>query len=251
LILQWRESDFPPEQQLLGVVFDAGVILRQDVQFILGWSERKLRRYVSRLRSFRPEPLLRTVYDTSKRCAYLLTEAGIRYAHQMLGIDAKVVTMHAQMNHALGLNAILVRYLRSHGFEGVRWFNTREASDELWFLRKLVSGEVDAKLRRTAIRPDAALRTAHGFWWVEYDNATENSRQILRKYQMYMENLAPLDVSFRRVVWVTKHEARLRFLETIWQGVDARDVRMEFYVESQEVFAERQDAGELCVNVGA
>jgi hypothetical protein len=236
LILQWRDSDFTPEQQLLGVVFDAGVILRQDVMFLLGWSERKLRWHLEQLRKKHSEPLLRGFCDNARRYGYLLTERGVRYVHQMLGLNAKVVTMEAQMNHALGLNAVLMRYLRSHGFEGVRWFNTREAADELWFLRKLATGETDADLRSVAIRPDAALRTPDGFWWVEYDNATENSRQISRKYQMYVVNLSVLDESFRQVVWITKDEGRCRFLETIWNQVGEDGVVMTFATEGKEQF---------------
>ncbi|WP_029422083.1 replication-relaxation family protein [Alicyclobacillus macrosporangiidus] len=236
MILQWRDSDFAPEQQLLGVVFDAGVILRDDLLFLLGWSVHKLKRNLRRLRTRHAEPLIRGVKSSENHHMYLLTQEGVRYAHQMLGIEVKAVTMEAQMNHALGLNAILMRYVRAHGVEGVRWFNTREAADELWFLRKLVTGESDVDLRGTAIRPDAILRTATGFWWIEYDNATENSRQIWRKYQMYVTNLASLDDSFRHVVWVTKTDSRRGFLETIWRRVDHPDVHMSFYKETEEVF---------------
>ncbi|MCL6547892.1 MAG: replication-relaxation family protein [Alicyclobacillus sp.] len=234
MILQWRDSDFSPEQQLLGVVFDAGVILRRDVMFLLGWNDRKLRWSLERIRKCSSEAFLKGFYDRQRQYGYLLTEAGVRYVHQMIGLDAKVVTMEAQKNHALGLNAILMRYLRKHGSDDVRWFNTREAADELWFLRKLSTGETDADLRATAIRPDAVLRTPNGFWWIEYDNATENSRQIWRKYQMYVANLAPLDESFRHVIWVTKNEPRRRFLETVWGRVEATHVHMYFFVEGTE-----------------
>lgn len=240
MILEWRNSDFPPEQQLIGVVFDAGVILRQDIQFLLGWSDRRLRWAVEKLHELHREPLLRGFRDREKRYGYMLTEHGVRFAHQLLGVDGKVVTMEAQMNHALGLNAILIRYLKQNGFEGVRWFNTREATDELWFLRKLATGDTDTDLRAAAIRPDAALRTPNGFWWIEFDNATENSRQIWRKYQMYTVNLSGLDVSFRQVVWVTKDEARKRFLETIWSRVQESEVWMDFYVEGHERFGETE-----------
>ncbi|WP_051663497.1 replication-relaxation family protein [Alicyclobacillus macrosporangiidus] len=243
MILQWRDSDFVPEQQLLGVVFDAGVILRQDALFVLGWSEAKLERYVTRLKNMWPEPLLRGFWVRRNTYAYLLTEVGVRFVHQMIGLDTKPVTIEAQTNHTLGLNAILMRYLRMHGFEGVRWFSTREAADELWFLRKMTSGELDTDLRSTAIRPDAALRTPDGFWWIEYDNATENSRQIWRKYHMYAVNLEPLDASFQRVVWVTKNEARRRFLETIWKRTETSSVQMEFYVENDEGLFCRKTVG--------
>lgn len=234
MILEWRHADFPPEQKLIGVVYDAGAILRRDVQFLLGWTDRRLRWAVEKLHAH-PEPLLRAFRDREKRYGYLLTAAGVKFAHQILGIEGKAVTMDAQWTHALGLNAILIRYLQTHGFDGVRWFQTREATDELWMLRKL-SGATENELRATAIRPDAALRTPAGFWWIEYDNATEGSRQIWRKYQMYLTHLGALDPSFRCVVWVTKHETRRRFLETLWHQAAEPEITMNFYVEGEERF---------------
>ncbi|WP_062308508.1 replication-relaxation family protein [Alicyclobacillus sendaiensis] len=239
MILEWRNSEFPPEQKLLGVVFDAGVILRSDIVFLLGWNEGLLRKYVHRVRNLHPEPLLRGGWTLNRSSyAYVLTEPGVRYVHQMLGIDGKPVTMDALWSHALGLNAILMRYLRKHGFDGVRWFNTREATDELWFLRKLATGATDTDLRATAIRPDAALRTSGGFWWIEFDNATETSRQLWRKYQMYITNLSDLDESFRHVVWVTKNEARQRSMEMIWSQMPENRLSMRFCIEGQETFEE-------------
>ncbi|MBF8376815.1 replication-relaxation family protein [Alicyclobacillus mali] len=237
MILEWRDNDFPPEQKLLGVVYDAGVILREDAQFLLAWNPSTFSKYVRRLRQAHSEPLLRGGWLMNRTAyAYFLTEAGVRYVHHMLGIDAKPITMEAQWSHALGLNAILMRYLRKHGFDGVRWFNTREASDELWFLRKLTTHATDADLRATAIRPDASLRTPLGFWWVEFDNATETSRQLWRKFQLYVTNLSELDESFRRVVWVTKNEARRRSMEMIWARMPSNDVNMRFFVEGEEDF---------------
>ncbi|ACV58216.1 replication-relaxation family protein [Alicyclobacillus acidocaldarius] len=239
MILEWRDSEFPPEQKLLGVVYDAGVILRTDLLFLLNWTHDMLKKYVYRVRNAHAEALLRGGWTLNRSSyAYVLTEAGVRYVHQMLGIDGKPVTMDALWSHALGLNAILMRYLRKHGFDGVRWFNTREATDELWFLRKLATGATDADLRASSIRPDAALRTPQGFWWVEFDNATETSRQLWRKYQMYITNLSDLDESFRHVVWVTKNEARQRSMEMIWTQMPENHLHMDFFVEGKETFGE-------------
>ncbi|AEJ43656.1 replication-relaxation family protein [Alicyclobacillus acidocaldarius] len=239
MILEWRNSEFPPEQKLLGVVFDAGVILRSDVAFLLDWNEGLLRKYVHRVRNLHPEPLLRGGWTRNRSSyAYVLTEPGVRYVHQMLGIEGKPVTMDALWNHALGLNSILMRYVRKHGFDGVRWFNTREATDELWFLRKLATGATDADLRVTSIRPDAALRTSRGFWWIEFDNATETSRQLWRKYQMYITNLSDLDESFRHVVWVTKNETRQKSMELIWSKMQENPLCVQFFIEGQETFEE-------------
>ncbi|WP_237699920.1 replication-relaxation family protein [Alicyclobacillus acidocaldarius] len=198
-----------------------------------------LQKYLFRARNSHDDPLLRGIWakgHEGRRYALVLTAPGVRYVHHMLGIESKVVVMDAQWGHALGLNAILMRYLHRHGFDGVRWFNTREATDELWFLRKFATGAPDTELRASAIRPDAALRTAEGFWWVEFDNATESSRQLWRKYQMYITNLSVLDESFRKVVWVTKNEARRRAMEMIWTKFSESNVQMQFFVEGGEVF---------------
>ncbi|MCY0909453.1 MAG: hypothetical protein OWR62_13795, partial [Sulfobacillus thermotolerans] len=86
--------------------------------------------------------------------------------------------------------------------------------------------------------------TESGWAWLEFDNATEGSRVILKKFQMYIVNLADLHESLRRVVWVTTNETRRRRLQQIFDGMEEETgARMEFYVQGDEDFGKEPTDG--------
>ena len=232
MILEWSKREFTKHEQLLGTIFDAGMITRADLMLLTGWNSRTLSRQMKRVRS-KSEDMVRKYMTPRRTAAYALGEDGVRYMHQMLGIQSRIVTMESQMNHTLGLNAILMRYLRSHGREKVQWFSTREATDELHWLRSR-EGMSDEQIRKTQIRPDALLYCSKEKFWLEFDNSTEGSRQLFNKYRLYVTNLEHLPESLRTVVWVTKSEVRRRWMQQWWERLAVTSIRMLFFVEGEE-----------------
>ncbi len=237
MLLSWRESDYTPHEQMVGSVYDAGVILHDDLIALLGWSADKLVRHQ---RQFRKEygelPMVR-FRDSQSRVGYYLSDFGQKWVRDFLELPNKLEFSGAQKSHALGINAILFRYLQKHGRAGVSWYSTQEAADELLFLRKVTLDSSDTDLRGSVIRPDAAIKTPESNWaWIEFDNATEGSRVLLKKFQMYVVNLADLHESLRRVVWVTTNETRCRRMKQIWNDLQDTSAQMEFYVQGEEEF---------------
>lgn len=174
-----------------------------------------------------------TARDHDQNTVYMLNDAGVRFAHQLMHVEAKIITFESQITHQLGVNDILLWYIRTYGRDGVRWYSTREAADELWDLRRLKK-QTELEIRRTYIRPDALLRAGQRLYWIEYDNATESSRQIRKKYTLYGKNLHALSESLRTVVWVAPNEERARWLEAKWNQDADPVITMKFYKAGDE-----------------
>ncbi|MFB5191693.1 replication-relaxation family protein [Alicyclobacillus fastidiosus] len=232
MILNWANGPYTDREKLIGTIYDSGVIRRSDLMFLLEWKRSKTDSHLLKLRQ---QDMLLTSRDHHSETVYMLSESGVRAGHQLVGFDGKAVAMENQISHQLGVNDILLRYIRAHGREGVRWYSTREASDELWNLRKK-QGNNDADIRKTYIRPDAAIRIpGKGIFWVEYDNATESSRQIRKKHGLYVTNLlATKDPRVNRVVWVTPTIERARWLQQRWDEFEENEVEMLFFVAGEE-----------------
>ncbi|GEO26867.1 hypothetical protein AAC03nite_26520 [Alicyclobacillus acidoterrestris] len=232
MILNWADGQYTDTEKIVGAIFDAGCIRRSDLMEILQWKRSKTDAHLLKLRQ---RDMLITARDHHAETLYMLAENGVRFAHQLVGFDGKVVTMEAQISHQLGVNDILLRYIREHGREGVRWFSTRESSDELYNLRKK-QGNNDADIRRTYIRPDAAIWVhGKGTFWLEYDNATESSRQIRKKFSLYITNLFEAkDQRVNKVVWVAPTIERARWLQTRWEEMNESAIDMQFFVAGQE-----------------
>lgn len=237
MILSWRDSNYTPQEQMIGTVYDAGVLLRDDLLLLLGWSHTKLSRHMRQFRKEFGEEAFQRFRNPNSQYGYYLSDFAQKWVTDFLQLPRKPEFAGAQKSHTLGINGILLRHLARHGRDGVSWYSTQEASDELLYLRKATINASDTDLRGSAIRPDAAIKTQEsGFAWVEFDNATEGSRVLLKKFQMYEVNLADLHESLRRVVWVTTSEARCKRLKQIQEGVDDAVTRTEFYVQGDEDF---------------
>ncbi|GEO27491.1 hypothetical protein Alches_25930 [Alicyclobacillus hesperidum subsp. aegles] len=235
MILNWADGPYTDQEKLIGTIYDAGVIRRSDLMYLLDWKRSKTDSHLLKLRQ---QEFLQTSRDHHKETVYMLAENGVRFAHQLCQIEAKIVTMQAQISHQLGVNDILMRYIRVHGREGVRWFSTREASDELHALRYRKTRN-DAEIRRTCIRPDAAIHiSGKGLFWLEFDNATENSKQLRKKFALLCKNLDDIgDERVNRVVWVTPTAERARWLEQRWKDFEDdvdQGVQMMFYTAGEE-----------------
>jgi hypothetical protein len=237
MILNWANGEFTDQEKIIGAIYDAGCIRRSSLLEILLWKRSKLDAHLLRLRR---QEMLITARDHHKETVYMLSEDGVRFAHKVIGIEGKAVTMEAQISHQLGVNDILLRLIKAHGREGVRWYGTREASDELFNFRK-IAGNTDAEIRSSYIRPDALLRTTNGIFWIEFDNGTESGRQLRKKNLQFISNLSIIDEYteglMRRVVWVTPTAERAEWLETRWKEVKEKrktNVEMLFYVAGEE-----------------
>lgn len=236
MILNWTDGPYTDREKLVGTIYDAGVIRRSDLMFLLGWKRSK---FDNQLLQLRKQVMLVTSRDHHGNTVYMLDESGVRAAHQLCHIEGKIVTMGAQISHQIGVNDILMRLVNANGREGVRWWSTREASDQLWDARKKM-GTNDADIRKTHIRPDALLRTPGSeFFWIEYDNATESSRQIRKKFALYVTNLRELkDRRAQRVMWITPTAARTRWLQSKWDELRVKsNIEMQFYTAGEETTA--------------
>ncbi|MFD1674293.1 replication-relaxation family protein [Alicyclobacillus fodiniaquatilis] len=232
MILNWANGEYTDMEKIVGSIHDAGCIRRSDLMEILQWKRSKTDAHLLKLRQ---REMLITRRDHHSETVYMLAENGVRFAHQLIGFDGKVVTMEAQISHQLGVNDILMRYIRAHGREGVRSFSTREASDELFNLRKK-QGNNDAEIRRTYIRPDAAMWVpGKGMYLLEFDNSTESSRQIRKKYSLYITNLFEAkDPRVNRVVWVAPTVERAQWLQQRWMEMNERSIEMLFFSAGEE-----------------
>ncbi|MFD1674933.1 replication-relaxation family protein [Alicyclobacillus fodiniaquatilis] len=232
MILNWTNGEYTDMEKIVGVIFDAGCIRRSDLMELLLWKRSKTDAHLLKLRQ---REMLITSRDRHSETVYMLAESGVRFAHQLSHIEAKIVTMEAQISHQLGVNDILLRYIRARGREGVRWFSTRESSDELYNLRKK-QGNNDADIRRTYIRPDAAIWVpGKGMFWIEYDNATESSRQIRKKFSLYITNLFEAkDPRVNKVVWIAPTIERTRWLQQRWREMNESAIDMQFFVVGEE-----------------
>lgn len=234
MILNWCDPNAPytDVERLIGVLFDSSVIKRSDLMYLLNWKRSK---FDHQLLQLRQRGLVVTSRDYRKEAVYMLTEAGVKFAHQLCHIESKVVTFESQISHQLGVNDILMRYIREHGHEGVRWFSTRESADELFNLRRK-QGNSEVEIRRTYIRPDAALWVpGQGMSFLEFDNSTESSKQLRKKYSLYITNLFEAkDPRVNRVVWVAPTEDRAQWLKQRWKEMNESTIDMQFFVAGQE-----------------
>ncbi len=258
MILQWRDSDFPPEQKVLGVIYDAGAILQTDLTEILGISIYMSQYYVRRMNGEQENPLIvkrlmrSALHRKEAKRFYTLSEEGAKYVHRMIGNPRNAKGVDALAFHQLGLIAILMRVIRVIGQEGVSWYSTSEATDLLaaTILQENPAMSED-DLRTQLIRPDAALLHDGRLAWIEFDNSTEGARQLQIKYSQYNSLLQKVSPEERRVVWIAKDEKRVNVMRAAWRGwiervgKDNAPADMNFFVETQEtelLFENYQDA---------
>lgn len=258
MILQWRDSSFPPEQKVLGVIYDAGAILQTDLSELLGISIYMSQYYVRRMNEGRENPLIvkrlmrSALHRKEAKRFYTLSEEGAKYVHRMIGNTRNARGVDALAYHQLGLIAILMRTIRAIGRESVSWYSTSEATDLLAATILQENPPIsEDDLRSQLIRPDAALLRDGRLAWVEFDNNTEGARQLQIKYSQYNSLLQKVDPEERCVVWVAKDEKRVSILQGAWRGwiervgEENRFADMRFLVETQEtasMFENNQDS---------
>ncbi|WP_301237757.1 replication-relaxation family protein [Polycladomyces subterraneus] len=123
------------------------------------------------------------------RRAYSLNKAGIRYVKEMMQSDNLYVkeAPEAHIRHYLGINEILVRLIENGvEREGLIWLFTAEATAYLSRLLEALGEKFD---RRNRIRPDAWVVLNHVSFWLEFNNDTEPTRVLERKFRQYVYSL--------------------------------------------------------------
>jgi hypothetical protein len=142
----------------------------------------------------------------------------MEYAQEMaLQIHRVREAPQAQVAHFLGINDILVRLLENGvDREQIAWLSSTEATDVLLrYWERETSKNLD---RRNLIRPDARLILGDTRrFWIEYDNNTENPRQLERKFHRYVQTLMPIGES-SPVVWVAYDHKRKDYLQRNWEA---------------------------------
>jgi hypothetical protein len=145
----------------------------------------------------------------------------------------------AQIRHYLGINEILIRLIEAGvQREDIVWLSTAEATD---YLSRLLEAHGEKIDRRRLIRPDARAVINRTAFWIEFDNSTERTRKLERKFYEYVHALT-LVQNKDPVVWVAANRNRKEYLANQWEAVkkvnyeDRVDIpEMCFFVEGEEL----------------
>ncbi|MEK4799985.1 replication-relaxation family protein [Thermoactinomyces sp. FSL K6-2592] len=183
----------------------------------------------------------------SKARMYSLGPKGVKYCRSLMNEQGYWDIKSGQIDHYYGLNKILIRTIQTFGTERLGWYSSYEATDILisaWELLRKKEWEQNQQLarleKRQMIRPDALLILDNVSYWVEFDNNTERSRQLIQKYQGYQRAIAHYEETQEvnhPVLWVTTNQYRRDEMERIWELVKkdySRVPKMHFFVQGQE-----------------
>jgi Replication-relaxation len=234
---------FRSEEQLLGMLYDGGMLTQQQLQVISGFSESKIQYCLKRIRK-NESALVHTTPLPSwygNRKAYSLTRDGIRYVYDMMGIEKRIRTApEQQLAHYIGTNDVLVRAVERFGRKDVTWLCTREASEELKLIRKMHGANV---FRGEGIRPDASITVTKGdvevSAWVEFDNSTESTAALESKFQAYVTLAGEIGQNVLPILWVTTSERRRDYMSRLYEALKMTRSwgelpKQYFFVEGQE-----------------
>lgn len=228
MLVGWPDTPFNPEEQLLGLLYDGGMLTREQMQNLMGMSYESFRYYIRKIDRIGTQPLLRRLplpryyAQAPHTLAYCLSKEGIRYVNGMLGIETLRIRVvpSGQMMHYIGLNDIAVRALKKFGRENIKWLSTRESGEDLalWYNNR--TGKV---MKPNLTRPDAtfiAIETNKKVF-IKLDNDMDTPAKLVEKFQAYYDlgectwiendtNNLPL------TLWVTRADTRLDYLQRLW-----------------------------------
>lgn len=245
MLLKWPELPFKTEEQLLGILFDGGMLTREQIKIFTGWTDAKIKYCFRRIYAKAgpdEEPMIKYQFLPWPRFrtrVYSLTIPGVRYVHDMMELEYKLRTVsEGQLFHYLGINNVAVRAVQQFGRDNVTWLSSREVSEELYLSRRLYSQEKDRKDRM--IRPDAAIAVKGGrSAWIEYDNATESTAKLEGKFRAYVNLYRELGKYTKPVLWIAPTEERRTFLQRVYMALKKQlqwpDEPLQlFFVEGEE-----------------
>jgi hypothetical protein len=245
MLLKWPEFPFKPEEQVLGMLFDGGMLTRQQIKILTGWTDTKIAycfRRIYKKTGPQEEPMIRYQFlpGSRFRCnVYSLTMTGVRYVHDMMELEQRVRTVsEGQLFHYLGINNVAVRAVQQFGRDNVTWLSSREITEELYLSRRLYASGADQNGR--LIRPDAAIAIKGGrSAWIEYDNATESTAKLEGKFRAYVNLYRELGKHTKPVLWIAPTEERRTFLQRVYMALKKQmqwpDQPLQlFFVEGEE-----------------
>ncbi|MFD1676304.1 replication-relaxation family protein [Alicyclobacillus fodiniaquatilis] len=250
MILNWGKANnnYRAFERVIGALFDAGGILwRDDLKTLLGFSEDMMRYVIYRINRMEPK-LIRHIRLPDRRStyAYILTSEGVTYAKDLVGWEKKVRVAESQAYHTLGINSVLMRIVREVGTEGYEWHNTRESGE-------IVADSIATKLAEEGRgrekfrynRPDAMFSVGGRKVMVEWDRGSESGKILKDKMKDYQYTMMKLPESWRVVVYVTPTVARRNFLAAKFEEVAMTAYKAHFFVEGGETagFVQRVKRG--------
>ena len=249
MILKWKDStEFKNYEKMVGILYDAGIVSRDQLSVISGWTLDSTDKVISELKK---KEYVKKIFVSQRHVAYALTNSGTAYAKSMIDNSFSLgnhIAPESQRSHFMGINQILVNLIKQFGRENIDWLSTKEATDQLIYLRQK-SGESEVTVSKTLIRPDAAAVINNHFCWIEFDNDTENANQLLKKYRLYnMTNLNKVAKTYKTVIWVAKTERRIEYLKKIQEDFNQNGVKMKFYVLGQEYKEFLSDDSKTLIN---
>ena len=244
MLFRWiGHSEFRKHEQLIGVMYDAGISTLDQLSVLTGWTHGVVKNLIARIRHMKAEGddkdswikvmiIKQATTDksaTKRATAYTLGLRGMAYVHAMMRDDMKYrESPEGQAMHFIGTNEILVRLLKSGmDRQRLKWLTSTEATDVLVMYFEEIKKELE---RRTFIRPDAYLSIGEKWFWIEYDNDTERTRKLERKFHNYVQTLIPVpNASPDPVVWVCPTTQRRDYLQDQWQMV------VELFYQSRKI----------------
>lgn len=257
-------------EKIAHVLFDLGYATRQQLCDIMKWSPKQCDNFIRKFRDTYETKDEKWIEHFDLRVkskkggrpvrAYRLSEHAINELKQLRGIDTRMKWAKPyQVYHYLGITNIIARLLqrinRSY-LEHIDWLSEYETwgnvIDAFMIKAKSAFGDqrIPAHLIVNTIKPDASLRIGSQWFWIEFDNATENQRQLKKRYDRYMKTIRPningnklyIEKIDLPIVWVTTSDRRRENMKHWYEEIKKKWERegrtlfpkMFFVVEGQE-----------------
>lgn len=230
MLVGWPNTPFNPEEQLLGLLYDGGMLTREQMQILMGMSYESFRYYIRKIDRIGTRPLLRRIplsrsyAQAPHTLAYCLSREGVRYVNGMLGIETFRIRVvpDGQMMHYIGLNDIAVRVLKKFGREGIKWLSTRESEENLTLWYNHRTGKV---MKNNLTRPDATFIAAetNKKVFIKLDNDMDETAKLVEKFQAYYDlgedTWIENDTNKPLTLWVARTDTRLDYLQRLWSSL--------------------------------
>jgi hypothetical protein len=166
---------------------------------------------------------------------------GVEYCTSLMHERGAWEIKESQKDHYDGTNKILVRLIKEFGQERLKWYYSYEARDVLVRTWESIMSEewkqnpkLARKMKKEMIKPDALCLIDNVAYWIEFDNDTEKTKQLVEKYRSYQKTICPEEAQNIKypVIWVTTSTHRRDELQNIWE------VAKDEYLLKDESFPE-------------